>query len=89
MALPPYLFVDDHTTINGRIENTLDETILMNRFNPASIGTISTIDFFPKSPCCPSKPDNPINNAAARIAGIISINTSESDFITLWIGFCF
>ncbi|MPN26312.1 hypothetical protein SDC9_173736 [bioreactor metagenome] len=61
----------------------------MIRFRPAIAGTISTIDSGPNRPFVDSKELSPINSAAARIDGMISMNTSEMALMKRWNGFCF
>ena len=74
IGLPPNRLTALYATHRGRKPKIAPEEILINLAIPYNVSLLSTAFTFP------STLESPVRRAAARIPGIISINTSDKAF---------
>ena len=83
IGLPPNLFTVLYATHNGRNPKIAPDEMLIRRTIPYNVSLLSTAGRLP------STLDKPVSKAAARIPGMISINTSDKAFNAFCRGFIF
>ena len=83
IGLPPNRFTVLYATHRGRNPKIAPDEMLISLEMPYSVSLFWTKSRFP------STLESPVSRAAARIPGMISINTSDRAFSALWKGFIF